>query len=249
MQRLFRFVFALYGLLVFSISLLLVFPGYYLIFSTMGKKGPAIAHQFSRLWARVVFALLLIRVKVKGTEWIKPDQTYVFIGNHQSLLDIPLFAIACKNTIRFLAKEELTKIPVMGYVIRKVYVTVKRSDKSNRNKSKVALMNSLQEKISIFLCPEGTRNKTNEPLLEFRDGAFLLAIEAQVPIAFITVMNTKELLPPTRLDQLSPGILHGIWNESIPTLGMTESDMPALKERVHNEMLKNIQHFKQHGHF
>jgi 1-acyl-sn-glycerol-3-phosphate acyltransferase len=249
MKRLFRTFFALYGAIVFAISLILVFPGYYIIFSTMGKKAPEKAHKFSQTWAYCVFFLLFMRLKIKGKELINPNQTYVFVGNHQSLLDIPLFAIACKNTIRFLAKEELTKIPVMGYVIRKIYVSVKRSDKANRKKSLIALMSSLKEHISIFLCPEGTRNKTDQPLLDFKDGAFLLAIEAQVPLAFITVMNTKELLPPTRLDQLSPGTLHGIWNEPISTIGLTEQDIPMLKQKVREGMLANIAHFKKYGHF
>ena len=242
-------IFALYGAIVFAISMVLVYPCYFIVFSTMGRKAPAKAHRVSQIWAHSVFFILFIRLKIKGTELINPKQTYVFVGNHQSLLDIPLFAIACKNTIRFLAKEELTKMPVIGYVIRKIYVSVKRSDKANRKKSLLALMSSLNEHISIFLCPEGTRNKTDEPLLEFKDGAFLLAIEAQVPLAFITVMNTKEILPPTRLDQLSPGTLHAIWNEPIPTVGLTEKDIPWLKDRVRQGMLDNIVRFKKYGHF
>src|SRR6185436_10559049 len=126
---------------------------------------PFIAHKYiSRNWAGSLFVFYGIRLIIKNKELLDQKQTYVFIGNHRSLLDIPAYAVATNHCIRFLAKKELTKLPLMGYVIGKLYISVDRKDKAARAKSMENMMNSLRDGISVFICPEGTRNKGSEPL-------------------------------------------------------------------------------------
>src|SRR5262245_11461559 len=106
--RALRFVYGILAAILFAVSLLIVVPLYFVIFSLFTeKKAPHIAHTVSRAWAKTFYILFLIRVRVKGQELIDKNKTYVFIGNHLSQLDIPAYALACKNTIRFLAKIEL----------------------------------------------------------------------------------------------------------------------------------------------
>ena len=119
----------------------------------------------------------------------------------------------------------------MGYIIRNLYISVNRKDKYARAKSMENMQKNIREGISVFIFPEGTRNKSSEPLLDFRDGAFRLAIESQVPIAALTLLNTGKL---------SPGVLHCVWSEPISTKGMTQDDIPALKEKVISEMKKHL---------
>ena len=183
-------------------------------------------------------------MRVKNRSFIQPDKTYVFVANHRSQLDIPAYAIACKNTLRFLAKEELTKIPFPGYVINKLYISVNRKDKAARARSMDNMIASLREGISVFICPEGTRNKSNEPLLEFHDGAFRLAILAQVPLAVMTVLNSGKLLSPLHAIELSPGTIYCVWEKPIETLGMTEEDIPKLREQAKDLMKKQIEAFE-----
>lgn len=226
----------------FSISLLIVVPCYFFVFSFYPEdKAPHIAHRnISRRWAKLFYILFFIRVKIKGKEFIDEKKTYVFVANHLSQLDIPAYAIACKNTIRFLAKIELTKIPLMGYVIHKLYLSVDRSNKEARYRSMQNMRKSLEEGISVFICPEGTRNRTSQPLLDFKDGAFRLAIEAQIPVAVLTVMDSQKLLSPLRPVELAPGTIHAIWDKPVETKGMTEKDIPALKEKVRALMIAHL---------
>ena len=238
-----KFIFTAWGGIFFTITMIFVFPVYFIVFGTFGSSAPRIAHRIAQIWAKVVFTGFFIRLRISGKELIDEKKTYVFAANHQSLLDIPAYVRCADNTSHFLAKEELTKIPILGYVIKKFYITVKREDKADRKKSLETMMNSILRGISVFLCPEGTRNKTDGLLLDFRDGAFVLAIEAQIPIAVLTVMNSKKLLPPTGFFSLSPGTIHAKWDPPIETKGMKEEDIPALKERVRNMMLKNIEEF------
>jgi 1-acyl-sn-glycerol-3-phosphate acyltransferase len=235
-------IFAVYAIIIVILSCLIVLPIYLIIFNFYPKdKAPFVAHKVSRFWAKFLFTLFFIRVIIKGKELIKPEQAYVFVCNHSSQLDIPLFAMACVNAFRFLSKIEVTKIPVMGYVVKKLYITVDRSDKDDRVKSIERMKDSLlREKISVVLFPEGTRNRTNHPLIDFKDGAFRLAIDSQLPMAVLTILNTKDFIPANKFE-LKPGTVRAIWSEPIPTVGMTPSDLPALKEKVRNILLKNLE--------
>ncbi len=233
-----RFIFALWAGILFILSLLLVVPCYFFVFSLYPKdKAPHVAHKISRSWTKILFVLFLIRVKVRNREFIDAGQTYVFIANHLSLLDIPAYAFSCRNTIRFLAKIELTKIPLMGYIINHLYISVDRKDKEARMQSMERMKSSLKEGVSVFICPEGTRNKTDQPLLDFRDGAFRLAIESQLPLVVLTIRNTEKLLSPFKLLSLSPGTIYCTWSKPIETKGMTEEDLPRLKEIARELML------------
>ena len=237
LSRLARLLFGLYCIIPFVLSFFIVIPVYFLIFNFGGKKAPVIAHKLSRLWAGFLLMAFFLRVKIRNREYIHPEKEYVFVANHLSMLDIPLYAVACKNTFRFLSKAELTKAPLLGYVIRKLYITVNRGDKADRLKSIEKMKRSLEEGISIFLAPEGTRNKSADPLLPFRDGAFLLAVASGKPLAILTVLNTHEHLSPAHSLELKPGTLYAVWSKPIITTGMTEKDIPELKERVRKMML------------
>jgi 1-acyl-sn-glycerol-3-phosphate acyltransferase len=240
--RIFRFLFFIYAILLLIPAFLVFFIMYYLVFTFVpAHRAPHVAHRLvSRTGATVLFLLFFIRVKIGRREMIDPSRAYVFASNHQSQLDIPAFALSCRNTFRFLAKAELMRVPVLGYVIRKLYISVNRSDKKDRSRSMDAMMASLREGISVFICVEGTRNRTDKPLLEFKDGAFRLAIESGLPLAVFTVIDSRRLLNPNRPFELSPGVLHAEWSAVIETNGMTTDDIPRLKALARDAMLTSL---------
>ena len=240
--RALRFLFGLYAAVIFALSLLVVAPAYILVFSLASKeKSPHLAHRYvSYTWARILFIFFLVRLRVKNKELIDPKRNYVFVANHRSMLDIPAYALASTNTFRFLSKAELTKIPVLGYIIKNLYITVKRKDKADRVRSMEAMKKSLRDGVSIFIAPEGTRNKTDEPLMDFRDGAFRTAIEAQVPLAVLTLRNADRLLSPKRPIELRPGIIYATWSRPIETKGMTLADVELLKIKTRELMMENL---------
>jgi 1-acyl-sn-glycerol-3-phosphate acyltransferase len=242
LSRLLRTLFGLYALIIFLCTLILSSLCYFFIFTFVDqKRAPFIAHQYiSRTWAATILFLFGIRTVVKDKRLLDPDQVYVFIANHRSQLDIPAYAVATDHTIRFLAKSELMKLPLMGYIIKHLYVSVDRKDKVARAKSMDNMIASLKEGISVFICPEGTRNKSADPLLPFHDGAFRLAIQSQNPLACMVIINSDKLLSPLRPIELSPGRLTCIWLKPFSTKGMTLADLPQLKESVVREMTKHL---------
>ncbi len=234
-------LFAIYAILVIVVSCLIVIPAYLIVFNFFPKdSAPYTAHKLSRFWASFLLTFFFIRVKVQGKEFIKQDRAYIFVCNHSSQLDIPLFAVACVNPFRFLSKIEVTRIPIFGYVVKKLYITVDRKNRNDRVTSVEKMKHSLlEEKISVILFPEGTRNRTAKTLLDFKDGAFRLAIETQFPIAVLTILNTKDFLPAGKFG-LKPGTVYARWNEPIQTTGMNIKDVPMLKEKVRDLLLKNL---------
>ena len=239
--RMLRFLFTLVISIFFTITFFITIPCYFIIFSFYkGKKAAVVAHRLTRYWGKSLFILFMVRLKIKNKHFIDPKQTYVFVANHQSFLDIPAYTIACNNTLRFLAKVELTKAPLLGYVIKNLYISVDRKDKLARIKSMENMMNSLKEGVSVFICPEGTRNRTDKPLLDFHDGAFRLAIESQLPLAVLTLVDSKRLLSPSRPFELSPGTIHCTWSKPIDTKGMTMDDLSRLKEQARRLMMESL---------
>lgn len=233
MMKVLRVLFGCYAAIVFSLSLLIVFPAYFLIFSLTGRnKSARYAHNLSRLWALFLFRCFFIRYEVRNSHYIHPDKCYVFAANHKSMLDIPLFARSCSNTFRFLSKAELARIPLLGYVIRRLYITVNRSDRRDRQRSIEVMKKTIEEGISVFLCPEGTRNISDAPLMPFKDGAFRLAIATQTPLAVLTVVNSDKLLSPESPIALSPGKIIAEWSVPVSTKGMTEKDVEFLKNKT-----------------
>jgi 1-acyl-sn-glycerol-3-phosphate acyltransferase len=246
LYRIFRIIFTLYASIVFGITFFIVIPCFFLIFNLYSKqRAPHIAHRLSHVWAQVLIILFFVRAVIKNKKVIDPDKTYIFVANHLSFLDIPLYALSCRNTFRFLSKAELAKIPVLGYVIKNLYITVDRNDRADRSLSLKKMKQSLDEHISIFLCPEGTRNQTAEPLLPFKDGAFRLAIESGTPLAVLTIFNSNVLLNPKRWFSLSPGVVYAEWHEPIVTTGMKEEDLESLKSTVREIMLSSIRRFEK----
>ena len=231
-MRFLKIAFGCYAFLIFLLSLLVVFPLYFFVFKwSAPRHAPARAHRISRGWAQFLFTFFMIRYKVKNKHLIDPRKTYVFVANHRSMLDIPLFARSCKNTFRFLSKAELGKIPLLGYVIRNLYITVNRDSKHDRSRSIDAMRKTIKKGISVFLCPEGTRNTTDKHLLPFKDGAFRLAIATQTPVAIITVFDSDKFLSPYTI-ALRPGTIHAVWSEPVQTKGMGDGDVEKLKEMV-----------------
>ena len=98
----------------------------------------------------------------------------------------------------------------------------------------------LNKGISVWLYPEGTRNKTDDPLTDFNDGAFTVAINTGKPIAVCTIFDTAKILRPGKLFQLFPGKVEVWWEQPIETTGMNKKDIPLVKERVRNMMVKRM---------
>lgn len=154
-------------------------------------------------------------------------------------MDIPALVVTIKGQFRALAKKELLKIPVFGWIAQVMCVVVDRSSNESRRKSMDNLKRILGMGISVLIFPEGTQNRTKEPLQPFYDGAFRIAIETQEPILPIVVLNAGKIMPPGRA-YIRPGKIVVVVGEEIPTRGLTLAEMKELREKVFGIMSRMI---------
>lgn len=183
-----------------------------------------------------------IFIKVHGREYFKRGTGYVVIGNHNSNYDIfvnattlPLHSVFC-----FLAKYELGKLPFFGIIVKNLSVMVDRSSMTSRMKSMLKMREVLQSGKSVWIFPEGTRNKTENDLMEFQDGAFRLAVEMKSPIIINTLVGIRHINNANHAIDMAPGIVHSYFESPIDTTQMTAADIPALKDKVRETMIMRI---------
>ena len=240
LKRTFGFLWALWGAFWFLLIVTPLTVVYGILLGIGGKKYSMNCVWFNcHVVCPFLLRVMLIKLKVYGSEKIERKGTYVFVANHISQIDIIACAAAVPHPIRFLAKMETKYIPFFGFMVKMMAIVVDRKSKESREKSYKYMAEALKKGESLFLYPEGTRNRTEQKLKEFKDGAFRVAIMAQVPIAVQTLTGAREVNSPVGL-QLYPGTVELHWSEPIETQGMTMADVPLLKEKVRNEMLKHL---------
>jgi 1-acyl-sn-glycerol-3-phosphate acyltransferase len=234
----------LYAVVVFVVLMLPVFL-FALIASFLGNiKGGNLIYKACMLWGDVWFALIFIRHKNIYEQPLRKEQSYIFVANHISYLDSPIIVKTFRRSLRALGKVEMTKIPVFGFIYRKAIVTVDRSSAGNRTKSVQILKSILRRKISVLVFPEGTFNLTHRPLKEFYDGAFRVAIESNTPVKPVLFLDGYNRMPYERLFSLNPGISRSVFLEEITTDGLTINDVPILREKVYQLMVRKLIEYK-----
>ena len=138
-----------------------------------------------------------------------------------------------KGEFRPLAKKELLKVPVFGWVAQGAAVIVDRSSGESRKKSMDMLKRTLAHGISLLIFAEGTQNRTKEALQPFKDGAFRIAIDTEQPILPLVILDAGPLMRPSTL-LIHPGTIRIFVGEEIETKGL--QDLQALKQKTFEQM-------------
>ena len=137
---------------------------------------------------------------------------------------------AYRQPIRPLGKVEMSKVPVFGFIYRNAIVTVDRSSAANRSNSVRLLKSILGKGISVLVFPEGTFNMTTQPLKNFYDGAFKVAIETQTPIKPVLFLDAYRRLNYKSIFSLTPGRSRILYLEEIP---VQKNQYARLKNQAH----------------
>jgi len=231
-------LYAFWVFLVFTIFMILLLPGIVLPF-LIGGRVSWIGGKFLWLWSWIFSMLTFIRYDFYGRENFQKGKSYIYVSNHTSFLDIPGLWMIIPGEKRPLAKKELLKIPVFGWIASSAAVIVDRSSGESRKKSMDRLKKILSNGTSILLFAEGTQNRSKEPLQPFKDGAFRIAIDTQEPILPMVVVGAGPLMPPGTI-RLKPGKVKIIVAAEIPTQGLTSNDQAALKQHTFDVMQRMI---------
>ena len=191
LKRVIQYIYCAYAMICFVIIMLLALP-FVLLFSLFGINGGNLVYVVCNIWARLWYIFICMRHKEIYEAPHDKSRQYIFTANHSSYMDIPVLVRCMHQPVRVLGKHEMVKFPVFGIIYKAAVILVDRSSPEKRARSVRALKAALNHGISIFLFPEGTFNETEQPLKEFYDGAFRVAIETQTPIKpllFIDSLN------------------------------------------------------------
>jgi 1-acyl-sn-glycerol-3-phosphate acyltransferase len=184
-----------------------------------------------RTWISWIFRTCGVRVVAEGLDNVDRTRSYVFMSNHQSVLDIGALVLTLPVNWRFVAKRELTWVPFFGWALGlSDQIVIDRGNRASAMRSLSRAAERVRGGISVIVFPEGTRSPTGR-MREFKSGGFHLAIEAQVPILPATVSGSFHLIPKRSL-KVGSGTIKVVYGEPIPTRGLVAADRHLLKDRV-----------------
>lgn len=213
-------------------------PGILIPFA-FGDRAAAISFKFLKLWSWTFSKLNFIPYRISGLENVDKKKAYIYVCNHTSYLDIPGITLTIPTQFRPLAKKELKKIPVFGWIAQSACIIVDRSSNESRRKSMEHLKEILALGISVLIFPEGTQNRTQNRLQPFYDGAFRIAIETRQPILPIVVLNAGKLMPPNRI-HIEPGVINIVVGKEVSTEQLELKETTELKIKVFDRMEQMI---------
>ena len=235
-KNIFGHVFIVYAMIIFIATMLVVFIPIWIISLLPDPTRSRALHRVFRAWMGVYMPLVFCPVFRKGKQNFKKGQQYVVVINHNSLADIPVSSPWIPGPNKTLAKVEMSKIPLFGVIYKCGSILVDRKNENSRRESFTRMQETLNMGIHLCLYPEGTRNKTSQPIQPFFDGAFVTAIKAQKPIIPGVIFNTAKILPHNKKFWAIPMPIRIHFLEPVPTEGLTLNDVAAIKERVHKTM-------------
>jgi len=206
-------IWAVYGLLVFFLLVLLFFPFYAVVLGLLPRRFSRVVIRFNHhVFPYLFFPLVGIRLKVHNRKILGRHQQYIIISNHRTAIDFVANPVAFPGLYLFLAKKELTRVPLLGFLVKRLCVLVDRKDPASAARSLEWLAKAFDEGYSVFIYPEGTRNRTGQPLGPFYSGAFRLSRDMDRPIAVLTLCNVHRRSATAQSLDLWPGTLHLRWS-------------------------------------
>lgn len=228
-----KWLYSIYAAVTFIAVMFVIFP-FAIISSFFGRiKGGNMVMRLCMLWADLWFFLVFIWHKKIYEAPHDKSKSYIFVSNHISYLDAAIIPKAYRQPIRPLGKVEMSKVPVFGFIYRNAIVTVDRSSAANRANSVRILKSLINKGISVLVFPEGTFNMTTQPLKDFYDGAFRVAIETQTPVKPVLFLDAYRRMPYESLLSMTPGRSRIVYLDEIQVTGYTLSDVTLLKDEVY----------------
>lgn len=218
-----------------------------------GWRNPEKSDPIIRAWCEAVLKAAGLREDVAGLENL-PQGTCVFVCNHQSNFDAPFVFARIPKHIRFVAKQELYRIPIFGNVLKAMgNIRVERTGVESDRDAIQSAVERVRTKTCILFFAEGTRS-TDGQLRAFKKGAAVLAIDAQVPLVPLAVAGAHEITPKGGLWVRSGRPIVLRVGKPIPTAGLGRDDRDMLTARAHQavaELLeegnRRVQEMEAHG--
>ena len=208
-----------------------------IVLSLFDRTGGERIHRLVAVpWAKAILWVCGVKVEVRHRENLDPTLPRVYLSNHQSYFDIFVLLAHLPVHFKFVLKEELMRVPLLGPAMRGAgYIGIDRDDP----RKAIRGMNEAAEKVSmgasILVFPEGTRSVDGE-LQNFKPGGFHLALKAGCDVVPLAILKSRLIVPKGSL-RIQSGICSLHIGKPLPTAGVTRKNMPELMARVREAMM------------
>ena len=247
LKKIFQLLYCIYALIIFAILTILSAIALILLIPFGKAKLSKRIYKVCRYWSKTWYLFIGIRHKEIFEAKHNFSKPHIFVANHNSYMDIPPIVQLKHQPIRPLGKFESSKIPIFGWVYRAAVIMVDRSSPEKRAKSLRNLKAALHKRNSIFIFPEGTFSMTNQkPLKAFYNGAFKLAIEMQIPIQPILMIDAVDRMNFDSVFSLTPGPNRVVYLATIPVTDYTMDDVDKLKAEVYDLMDAGLRKYRNY---
>lgn len=226
-------IWAIWGLCLFIATMLIALVFYAFCYVMKEPQSTRYFRRISQVWMRIYLFLIGCPLRIHGKEHFKKGRNYIVVCNHSSFMDVPVSTPFMPNANKTIAKKEMAGIPVFGWIYRLGSILVDRKSDQSRKQSYAKMKEVLDMGLDMVIYPEGTRNRTDEPLKPFHDGAFRLSIETATPVIPALIFNTKKILPPGKKFFLLP---HVIEMHFLPPHQPNGLPLPVLKQNIFETM-------------
>lgn len=170
-----------------------------------------------------------VRWEAVGREQVDAAKTYIFMANHTSNIDPPVFVPLIGRRVFILVKKELFNIPIFGYAMKRAqFIAVDRSNRDSAVESVKQAIELLQSGLSLMVYPEGTRSRDGR-LLPFKKGPFHLAMDSGIPIVPVTIVGANEVWAKGKF-KIVPGTIRVIFHSPVDPHGYESRE--ALSDQV-----------------
>jgi len=236
-MKIFREIFgrlwAFWALILFLPTMLIALPFYLCCYLLKEPKASRWHRRVSRVWMTFFLNLIGCPLKVINTKYFEKGQNYVVVCNHNSLMDIPVTTPFMPGANKTIAKTTFAYVPIFGWIYAAGSILVNRKSEHSRRDSFRKMRWVLRTGLDMVIYPEGTRNRTSDPLKSFYDGAFKLAVASGNPVMPALLFNTRKVLPAEKLFYLEP---HKMEMHFLPPVASTNITPKQLKEKVFRQM-------------
>lgn len=218
-------------------TIIVLFP--FLFVSILKESWYPFFFKLARIWAKVILIGMGFKTKIKREQITEAKGSYMFVANHTSMLDIMLMLVSVKNPFVFVGKKELAKIPLFGFFYKRTCILVDRNCVKSRKGVFLRAQNRLNQGLSICIFPEGLVPEVDVELAPFKDGAFRLAINHQIPIVPLTFADNKKRFSYVFFSG-GPGKMRVKTHQFLSTEGLTIKETKSLNEKVRTVILNQL---------
>jgi len=238
----FRWLHTIYALLVFVFTFLLVFPAF--LICSRNPKWHKRAYAITHYWGKIYLVLVGIKLNIDNRNSTPWDEPCVYVANHFSYADIASVPMVTRNAC-FVGKQSIQKVPLFGYYFTSLHISLKRESARNRAEALKRGLAALEEGKSLIIFPEGGIRTNNPPeQVEYKDGAFRMAIKMGVPLVPVTLPTNYLLLPDDNKLLLRGNKLNIVVHEAIDCRNKKEEDLKELKEEVFSTIQLELNKWK-----